>query len=64
MTDSIIKQISADQMVSFLKKQAADIGSVGDTNLFGETVTEDDIAHSISELSRVAALYAAELRSR
>ena len=49
-------------MMTCLAKQVADIPAIGEINVFGETVTADDVAHSLSEVSRVAAGYAAMVR--
>ena len=56
-------ETTMDVMLKCLAKQVADIPALGEVNVFGETVTAEDVAHSLSEVSRVASVYAAMVRA-
>ena len=61
---SSAKEMTADQMAEAIRRQAIAVGVVGEIDLFGYARTESNIASALSELSRVAAAFAAELQSR
>ena len=58
------KEMTADQMAEAIRRQAVAVGVVGEIDLFGDARTESNIASALAELSRVAAVFAAELQSR
>lgn len=62
MTD-LIKNLTVNQIVKLLKDQAYNIPQVGDM-LFGEVLNTDHVQHAITELARIATLYAAEINNR
>lgn len=55
-------KITTDDMVRAMQRQVSGIGKVGEIDLFGEARTDDDIANALSEIARVATLYANRIR--
>lgn len=44
--------VTAEMAVRMTKQQAANIPNVGDIDLFGEVVTEQDVVRSLESLAR------------
>lgn len=56
------QKMSTDDMVSAMQRQVAELGKVGEIDLFGNARTDEDIAHALSEVARIATAYAARIR--
>lgn len=52
---------NADQVVRILKAYVSNMGFVGDTDFFGDKITEEDVIRSIYQLAKNAENYAKQL---
>lgn len=56
------QKMTTDDMVAAIQRQVSELGKVGEIDLFGNARTDEDIAHAMSEVSRIAAAYVARIR--